>query len=551
MALTVSNGYIVYERGADSDWYWKGIYNKAVADAANISSPLTGEKQSKLAQAGARLVSLGRSEMAKEIKLIESVTGMTMSSESDIKTFIQNFNQVLMGKKQYEYALKRLKLALSKENQGKKNRAPTIVSFFTTYLGTALNRNINNFIDNIDINQRYEVWLANFDQIIDKSIDDAFRSMLTDKRSKENELYGAKDEWREVYEASQQINNFNLYFREIIKSKINFDALKSALSKEVIESQKKQKGIRTIIDSAKGLNLKNERKSRSLGGSVNEFIQNILYSIGASLQSSVSSGGRVLTGEIAKTDTVTLLTCSQTIDTQVIEQNLVDTLNNNLAIAKTLQDTTQIMDNFYNQYLSKLNNSFIVYGSAKSYSLSESFSGFSGGGERSMEDIPAILAKAGIGGSGNLRKFLNAAYNTANGAIFSNQREEITEDLKIGLMSAVAQLLFDDWEQIGTQSSGAQSIHVLQLEGIQLPLSVLLTATGQAMLQASSSMEQLVKISIKPMTEIRYKEVLAGESKQEVLAKWEEEAARAKSESRFSMYFLKNFKTMIMEWVNI
>ena len=100
MALTVSNGYIVYERGADSDWYWKGIYNKAVADAANISSPLTGEKQSKLAQAGARLVSLGRSEMAKEIKLIESVTGMTMSSESDIKTFIQNFNQVLMGKKQ-------------------------------------------------------------------------------------------------------------------------------------------------------------------------------------------------------------------------------------------------------------------------------------------------------------------------------------------------------------------------------------------------------------------------------------------------------------------
>lgn len=551
MALTVSNGYIVYERGADSDWYWKGIYNKAVADAANISSPLTGEKQSKLAQAGARLVSLGRSEMAKEIKLIESVTGMTMSSESDIKTFIQNFNQVLMGKKQYEYALKRLKLALSKENQGKKNRAPTIASFFTTYLGTALNRNINSFIDNIDINQRYETWLANFDQIIDKSIDDAFRSMLTDKRSKENEMYGIKDEWREVYEASQQINNFNLYFREMIKSKINFDALKSVLSKEVIESQKKQKGIRTIIDSAKGLNLKKERKSRSLGGSVNEFIQNILYSIGASLQSSVSSGGTVLTGEIAKTDTVTLLTCSQTIDTQVIEQNLVDTLNNDLAIAKTLQDTTQIMDNFYNQYLSKLNNSFIVYGSAKSYSLSESFSGFSGGGERSMEDIPAILAKAGIGGSGNLRNFLNAAYNTANGAIFSNQREEITEDLKIGLMSAIAQLLFDDWEQIGTQSGGAQSIHVLQLEGIQLPLSVLLTATGQAMIQASSSMEQLVKISIKPMTEIRYKEVLVGESKQEVLAKWEEEAARAKSESRFSMHFLKNFKTMIMEWVNI
>ena len=31
----------------------------------------------------------------------------------------------------------------------------------------------------------------------------------------------------------------------------------------------------------------------------------------------------------------------------------------------------------------------------------------------------------------------------------------------------------------------------------------------------------------------------------EVLEKWEEEAARAKSESHFSMHFLRNFKSMI------
>lgn len=550
MGLTVSNGYIVYTRGEQSSWYWKGVHNRAVADAGNISSPLTGDRATKLADAGARLVALGQKEMDKERRLIEAATGLVMSDETDIKTFIQNFNQVLMGKKQYEYALKRLKLALSKDNQGKKSRAPTIVSFFTSYLGTALNRNIDGFISKIDIEQRYDAWIANFDAIVNKSIDEAFKAMLTDKRGKENEMYGKKDEWREVYEASQQINGFNQYFRDMIRSKINFDALKTALTKEVMESQKGHKGIRTIIDSSKGLNLRNEKKSRSIGGSVNEFIQTLLYSIGSSLQGSVSSGGRVLTGEIAKTDTVTLFSYSQTINTSGMEQTLVDALNNDLTAAKTLQDTTQIMDNFYDQHLSKLDKSFIVYGSSKSYSMSDSFSGFGGGGQRSMEDIPAILAEAGVGGTGNLRSFLNAAYNTAEGAIFAGQRDDIIEDLKIGLMSAVAQLLFDDWGQIGEQTGGAQSIHVLQLEGIQLPLSALLIATGQAMIQASSNMESLVKISIKPMAETRYGDKpLTGFSKEEVLEKWEEEAARAKSESHFSMHFLRNFKSMITQWI--
>jgi hypothetical protein len=41
--------------------------------------------------------------------------------------------------------------------------------------------------------------------------------------------------------------------------------------------------------------------------------------------------------------------------------------------------------------LSQLNDSFIVYGSTKSYTLSDSFKGFHGGGERKLSDAVAII----------------------------------------------------------------------------------------------------------------------------------------------------------------
>jgi hypothetical protein len=91
--------------------------------------------------------------------------------------------------------------------------------------------------------------------------------------------------------------------------------------------------------------------------------------------------------------------------------------------SNSLQDSVNIMENYWNNYLSKLDNSFIVYGSTKAYSMSSSFAGFHGGGERSLEDAKAIIAQAGFGSS--VDDFINLAYNTGNGAIFSDQRGEV------------------------------------------------------------------------------------------------------------------------------
>ena len=89
------------------------------------------------------------------------------------------------------------------------------------------------------------------------------------------------------------------------------------------------------------------------------------------------------------------------------------------------------------------------------------------------------MSQAGVGSSSSIENYINVAYNTGTGAYFSNKRAEVEENLKAGLMAAAAHLLFDDWVSIGeTQGGGASAIHVLQLEGLNLPLSVFLEASS-------------------------------------------------------------------------
>lgn len=557
MSLTVSNGYVIYQRGEYSKSpYWRSVYNKAKAESEGINSIQTGNRTDKLQEAGQRLISLGQAEMSKEIALIEAATGMKMNDQEDIKLFIQNFNEVLMGKKQFQEAVFRLEDALtSPETQ---YRAPTIASWFTSYLGETLNKNINAFIGkNAEAlaSKDFSAWEIEIDSIIDKSISQAFKNMLTKMtETTGKELYGNSETWREVYKASQAIEGFSDYFREMIRSKIDFSKLKTLLQNDNIKVKNKtNRGVRKVLDSQQGLNLRSGRKSRSIGGSVQEYVMTALATLGEAASSATSTGARVFSSDMMKTDTVTVFSFSQQIDVGKIANTIADQLNEVMKDSTSLNDAAEIMKRFYNDHLSNLDNSFIVYGSTKSYSLSDSFRGFHGGGERNLSDAVAIIQQAGIGNSNAVDNYIKAAYNTGSGAIFSDKRFEIQEDLKIALMSAVAELLFDDWISIGEgPSGGAKAIHVLQLEGLQIPLSVFLTAAGKAMISAASDMEKIIKVRVKLPGKILYEEPIktAGGHMSEILSKWNEQAQAAENDSVFSIEFLKNFKTIISEWIN-
>ena len=401
MAFSIKNGDVVYHRGASSEIkYWQQVHYAAIAGADSIGG-LYSEKDEmgKYVAAGKNLISLGNSERQKELALIRAA-GFDVYNEEDIAEFIKKFNEVLMGKEQFENAQKRLKEALQNKNQGKASRAPTIASWYTSALGTALNKNLSDFLSDFTnrLDVPFDLWIGTLDNLIDKSITEAFEAILTKTKAQEGkELYGDSEQWKEIYELSQRMNNFNDYFIQMIRSKINFDSLQGMLQNESIKlKNKKQKGIRKFIDGKEGLNLRNEKKARSIGGSVQEYLMILLDSIGAAAQSA-AHGSRVLSSEIAKTDNVQLFSYSAQINTNEVAQKIIDMLNNDLEEATSLKHTSQIMESFYNNYLSKLDDSFIVYGSTKSYSMGESFRGFSSGTGGSLESAIDILSAAGGG----------------------------------------------------------------------------------------------------------------------------------------------------------
>ena len=555
MVLSILDGKVIYTRVTDYPTnYWRNVYERNVNESRGLGSLYVNSKID--SSVGNRLIALGNAEFEKEKALLRSA-GIEINNETGIKEFIRHFNEVLMGKHQFSEALFRLDKALNdKKYKTKENRAPTIASFFTSYLLTALTERITAFINGNRgdlLKKDFSKYEQDLENIIDQSIDAAWENMLTKVEKSDNkEIYGDSKAWREIAEISKTFDGFGSYFKNMIKSKINFSNLKSLFENYTIKiKNKKHNNVSTILsgEGKGGLNLKSGKKSRSIGGSVEEFVMTIANQLGSAAQSAASSGGRVISSEIALTDNVTLFSFETNINTEKIAQTIADGIDSAYEDSTSLNNAYLSLKNYYNQYLSKLDNTFIVYGSTKSYSLSDSFKHFGGTKSRKLRELPLVLEESGIGYSGDIEKFIYKAYNTASGAIFEGERGEVEEQIKKALISSMASLLFDDWNTIGYQTGGAQAIHVLQLEGIQLPLSVILKATGQAINSVEQNFESYFKTTVNIVPSISYPEPVAATSLSEVEEYWQRQAEAAANQSTFTVSFLANFKSIIRQWI--
>lgn len=538
MGFSIQNGYVIYKRTENSPrgGLWESAYQSVLQPSSFF---LYENKESQLKKVGAFLIKLGKQEMTKELALINKTMGTSYSTTTDIKIFIEKFNEVMIGVQQFKNVRKNLKEALNKTDN-KHSKAPTLSSNFLDIFIKDLIDRINEFIRNNKealLNKDFTAWTEQFDKIVDFSI----------QRSLEKTLLSGKDDkpYKELYEASQQITNFNQYFIQMIRSKINFDNIKSMLSDGRVKiKNKRNTGVSKTIKSKGGLNLGNTRKVATVGGSVQEFIESLSSQVGQAFQQSFSSSTRVASSEKMKIDTYTIFSFQQEIDAQKIIDELDDEMKN----AESLLEATKIIDKFWEENLSKLdNNNFIVYGSTKAYSLDSS--GFHAGGKRSFEDAKVILQQTGYDFQ-KVNNFINAIYNTGEGAIFHSEKEEFLEQAKTALSKAVANLLFDDWNTLGEIKNGAQAIHVLQLDAVQVPLSSFLIAAGQAMLNTGERPDQFIHISVKSPGAVKYmNENFSRMSEHEIIEKWNEQAEIARSQTAFSLTFLKNFKDLIAQWL--
>lgn len=190
--------------------------------------------------------------------------------------------------------------------------------------------------------------------------------------------------------------------------------------------------------------------------------------------------------------------------------------------------------------LSNLNEGFIVYSSDKNWSLNAGFKGFDGGsvGENVQSFINNVYKN-----SSSMNTLIGAIQQLGEGAMLSGQKD-VFERL---LAQDVAYMLFDDFSTIGVATPGGKAIHVMNLNGILMPMSVFLSMIADAIESVDKEeLQRLARVTIQapPILWETQEEQEKAYPNQGRTA-WEVQKQWALDNTKISLRFLKDFKSFV------
>ena len=191
---------------------------------------------------------------------------------------------------------------------------------------------------------------------------------------------------------------------------------------------------------------------------------------------------------------------------------------------------------------------FIVYTSAKDYTLNSSFA--SRGGMQAEKNV-SLQTWENILTTMNLasKDIVFSIMQTIPGAIGQDNLDHVSTMMA----RAIAGALFDDFDVSGSvPKSGAQAIHLLHLNGIYIPLSFYYDKLYKAFEYVGSAPE-LVRVDIKTPQMILFptkEDQTAWKEQNPGMSPWVYQRDKALQEIQLSYHFFANFKKA-MEDVNI
>ena len=538
----LKDNYVFYQRlnddGAAQAHIWKKVYTSAMnefSDGLKFYNVIDTET------IGNTLIAQGYNEQEKEIEFLYQMFGIPKNriTLSNYPQYINQINEIIGLKDDYKNLLNLIKQGRRGQNKKAKERAYTGTAYFDSYLTTALRRNIDNFIrtkeaEEIVLSDSKILWENKLKEITEISIKEAIERMANQKDKINNEEYQI---WSSVLSLLQLTESQYDQLKSDIFKRYNLDKVIDELFKWDSDRRAKNKG------STKGLSnkIKNsydltERSFRSINGLIEEYVNTL------SGDYNLSSSKTVLKNNIAKTDSVTIFSMAGRLNLD----SLGEILNENLGNSSSLIDAEEIIDNFYNSYMKRLTDTFIIFESTKAYSLGENFRGFHGGSARPLSNLPSFLEAIGSNIDGET--LISLLYNTIPGAIGDSNSAQIKENVSYELSKYMANFLFDDWKLVGQSTNNA--IHIFTLDSIKIPLSYLLIATGQAFLEASRNPSSFFKVSFSLPSSILYPTTIRPFDKDKGMeGYWNEQRNSAINESTFSIKFLRNFKSLIEDLI--
>lgn len=490
-------GYVVYDdtrRSNSVAWESARLAQKEKIESWYATLNVRPSAQ-QYVDVGQYLINLGEMERQKEIALMKSVLGEGFSTPENEKMLIEQFNQVIIGKDQYEDALHRIEIALSKNGKG---LAPTISSLFTSKLNTIFGRKINELIKkelkDADTDEKIEASLdrmeKNIVEVFNNSVDKAWEETLKyQNTSKTDDEYGSLKGYEDLYNLYKSNEAFQKIFKESIGKTFSIDKVKEIISKnreKIKSNQKNNKRMTGWSWANKALSLKS--RIGSVGGSINETVNMIRDSVSdLVIGANGSRTARQVVSNKLKTDNIIIFQTEATIDEQALDEILAE-MSQDMDATKNLIEAHREMKKYWDKHLSKLNEGFIIFKSGKAYGLNNisKYGGFKGTEKFSLSNLKELPKSPKLSDNIDINKFVMVIANTIPGAVLADSYENIREWLYIYVTESITSLMFDDWEQIGTIAEGQRTnaIHVLTLNDINIPLSVFLISAGQALIEA-------------------------------------------------------------------
>ena len=528
----LKDGYVFYQRlnSPDGQQNWKNLYQSAMSD---FSSMELGSYQTTYSDIADRLISAGQAEQAKERRLLQEIFGVNIGNISlnEYPKFIKAINESMGLKDQFQNLIVKLR-----RNKGRE-RAPTAASYFDSYLSTAITKRLRDFIDTqkgmeLIADGNYNGWMEELTGIIEISIEDAVKKMSEQKDKIDGEEVQI---WAEATSLLQKTNGQLQQFKNDVFKRFNLqNVIREIFDWQTKRYQEQRKTTRGLAKTVKGSMNMGEIGARSAAGFVEEYI--------VSSMQSMSRDGGTLSSNMVKSDNIHLFSATVDISLDNIFQQLNDSLTGN-----SLEKNRGIIENFYNNYLGKIKDGFIVFENVKNYSLGNNFRGFSAGTSQPLSQLPSILNEIGLNIDGD--SLVNLLYNTIGGAIGEDRQSYVRDQIRLSMSGAIANFLFDDWQMIG--QSGDRSIHIFNLNGVLVPLSYLLISMGEAIKRVQRAPSDYFKVTFNMPGSILWPERVPMSDGENIYDYWEQQRQDVESRSTFSIKFLANFKSLLGQLIKV
>ena len=521
-AKSLSAGYVYYQRlltdrGEDGQLFYPKL-GKYVQNASNRILSQTQKYSTEASGVRAQ----AQAEFAKERALLQEKFGVNLGFDyyrggADFKEIIDALNACLNLKEIYE---RNVQLIKNTDMKG-------VFSWYPTYFLHAWEEKWptikQEFYDNFA--QRMEAADA-LSLVLDKYLPeicvDGISKMLNgpevEHASIDENLKGA---YAALLDHIGSIQNAGDMANQIYRA-YQLDELKEELLKTLKTDNGKIDG-RAIKPKVKSMITKN---IHTRGGLSLEAIESAIFQMVAS---GIEGGSTIHSGATGiKADNI--LTIS--IDTGVVEDFLAQAQGNRDSNIQALSEL--------GRKLSKLNDGFIVYSSDKNYTLNNKFGGFGAGSlgvnaESFLSKLPMVES--------SVSTLIGAIQQLGDGAMLAHQ-EAAFEAM---LAQDVAYMLFDDYTTIGDTGSGGKAIHVMNLNGIMMPLSVVLSLLADAIeMIDDEAIRSIVSVDIKA-PDILWKTQDDQEKAypNNGAAAWEHQRQFALDNTKITAKFLKDFKSLI------